>query len=398
MTASGLMSTYAPLPVAFERGEGIWLYDTQGNRYLDAFMGIAVCGLGHCHPAVTQAIQKQAAQLVHTSNLFRIPAQETLGQRLTQLSGMESCFFGNSGAEANECAIKLARMFGNQKGVDLPTIIVMEHSFHGRTLATLTATGNRKVQAGFEPLVRGFSRAPYNDLEAVRTIARNNPSVVAVWIEPIQGEGGIHIPGDDYLPGLRALCDELDLLLILDEIQTGNGRTGKYFAYQHYGILPDVVTTAKGLGNGLPIGACLAAGKAAALFKPGNHGSTFGGNPLACTTALAVLDTIEKSRLAERADHLGKLLMTIFSTELKGSEYIAEVRGKGLMIGIETTEPCGELTRLALEAGLLINVTSGNVIRLLPALTMTDDEAKLLADSVVKIIKAWAADERSRPR
>lgn len=398
MTASGLMTTYAPLPVAFERGEGMWLYDTDGNRYIDAITGIAVCGLGHCHPKVTQALQAQAAKLVHTSNLYRIPAQEALGQRLTAMSGMDACFFGNSGAEANECAIKLSRMFGNKKAVEIPTIVVMEKSFHGRTLATLTATGNRKVQAGFEPLVKGFARAPYNDLEAVRTIVKTNRSVVAVMVEPIQGEGGIHIPDDNYLPGLRALCDEFDLLLIFDEIQTGNARTGKYFAYQHYGILPDIVTTAKGLGNGFPIGACLTAGKASSLFKPGNHGSTFGGNPLACTTAMAVLDTIEQDHLCDRAAHLGNLLVDVFKRELLGNDYVRTVRGKGLMIGIETTQPCAELPLLAKEAGLLINVTSDNVIRLLPALTLTDDEAHVLADAVVKIVKTWAGDERRRPR
>ncbi len=398
MTASGLMTTYAPLPVAFERGEGMWLYDTDGNRYIDAITGIAVCGLGHCHPMVTQAIQAQAATLVHTSNLYRIPAQETLGQRLTAMAGMDSCFFGNSGAEANECAIKLARLFGHKKGVETPTIIVMEKSFHGRTLATLTATGNRKVQAGFEPLVKGFSRAPYDNIEAVRTIVKNNPSVVGVMVEPVQGEGGIHIPDSQYLPGLRALCDEFDLLLILDEIQTGNGRTGKYFAFQHTGIQPDIVTTAKGLGNGFPIGACLAAGKASALFKPGNHGSTFGGNPLACTTALAVIDTIEQEHLCDRAAHLGQLLVDTFKRELMGNDYVRTVRGHGLMIGIETTLPCPELPLLAKEAGLLINVTSENVIRLLPALTLTDAEALVLADAVVKIVKTWAGDERRRPR
>lgn len=376
----------------------MWLYDTDGNRYIDAITGIAVCGLGHCHPKVTQAIQAQAARLVHTSNLYRIPAQETLGQRLTAIAGMESCFFGNSGAEANECAIKLARIFGHKKGVETPTIIVMEKSFHGRTLATLTATGNRKVQAGFEPLVKGFARAPYNDIEAVRTIVKNNPSVVGVMVEPVQGEGGIHIPDSQYLPGLRALCDEFDLLLILDEIQTGNGRTGKYFAFQHTGIMPDIVTTAKGLGNGFPIGACLATGKASALFKPGNHGSTFGGNPLACTTALAVIDAIEQEHLCERAAHLGQLLVDTFKRELMGNDYVRTVRGHGLMIGIETTQPCPELPMLAKEAGLLINVTSENVIRLLPALTLTDDEALVLADAVVKIVKTWAGDERRRPR
>lgn len=398
MPVTGLMSTYRQQDVAFTKGEGVWLYDTEGKKYLDAISGIAVCGLGHCHPRITRAIQEQAAQLVHTSNLYRIPHQEALGKRLCEISGMDGCFFGNSGAEANECAIKIARLFGHNKGIDKPAIIVMDHSFHGRTLATLSATGSRKVQAGFEPLVTGFVRAPYNDLEAVKTIAQNNPNVVAILVEPVQGEGGIHIGTDEYLQGLRTVCDEQGWLLMLDEIQTGNGRTGTYFAYQQLGFLPDVVTTAKGLGNGLPIGACIARGAAADTFKPGNHGSTYGGNPLCCGVALEVVNTITEENLPARAKALGDKLLDGFHAQLDGADYVTEIRGKGLMIGIELKEPCGELVMLARAQGLLINVTSDNVIRLLPALTMTDSEADHLVEQLCKLIKIWAADERAKPR
>ncbi|HVL01736.1 MAG TPA: aspartate aminotransferase family protein [Dongiaceae bacterium] len=398
MATTGLMSTYRQMDVAFEKGEGVWLFDTEGNRYLDGISGIAVCGLGHCHPKITRVIQEQASRLVHTSNLYRIPNQEKLGQRLCEVSGMEAAFFGNSGAEANECAIKIARLYGHNKEIDKPAIIVMDHSFHGRTLATLTATGSRKVQAGFEPLVQGFVRAPYNDLEAVRTIANNNPKVVAVLVEPVQGEGGIHIASDEYMKGLRAICDENGWLLMLDEIQTGNGRTGTYFAYQQLGFLPDVVTTAKGLGNGVPIGACLARGVAANTFKPGNHGSTYGGNPLCCGVALAVVDTIVSENLPARAKALGERIVQGFRAQLDGAEYVTEIRGKGLLIGVELKEPCAELVMLAKEQGLLINVTSDKVVRLLPALTMSDSEADQLVTTLVKLIKVWAADERAKPR
>jgi acetylornithine/N-succinyldiaminopimelate aminotransferase len=398
MSPTGLMSTYRQMDVAFEKGEGVWLFDTAGNKYLDAISGIAVCGLGHCHPHITRVIQEQAARLVHTSNLYRITNQERLGEKLCSVAGMDACFFGNSGAEANECAIKLARLFGHNKDIDKPSIIVMDHSFHGRTLATLTATGSRKVQAGFEPLVQGFVRAPYNDLEAVRTIAGNNPNVVAILVEPVQGEGGINIASDAYLQGLRAICDEHGWLLMLDEIQTGNGRTGSYFAFQQMGFVPDVVTTAKGLGNGLPIGACLARGAAATTFKPGNHGSTYGGNPLCCGVALAVVNTIVDDNLPARATALGARITQGFRDQLEGAEYISEIRNKGLMIGIELKEPCTELVMLAKTKGLLINVTADKVIRLLPALTMSDSEADQLVDILAKLIKVWAADERAKPR
>lgn len=391
MSAPGLMTTYRPMDITFEKGDGVWLFDKEGNKYLDAISGIAVCGLGHCHPKVTQTIQEQAAKLVHTSNLYRIEHQEALGQRLTQVANMEACFFGNSGAEANECAIKIARLHGHNKGVDKPTIVVTDQSFHGRTMATLSATGNRKVQAGFEPLVQGFARVPYNDLEAVKTVAENNSQVVAVMVEPVQGEGGVNIPADDYLQGLRKICDEHGLLLILDEIQTGNGRVGSYFAYQEAGILPDVVTTAKGLGNGMPIGACLAQGEAAKTLQPGNHGSTYGGNPLCCATALTVVNTIVEEDLPARAKQLGQKLIEGFSAALSGVDCIAEIRGKGLMVAIELNKPCAELVGLAKDNGLLINVTADKVIRLLPALTMQDAEAETLIQNLSKIIKDWGS-------
>lgn len=393
MSVTGLMSTYAPLPVTFEKGEGAWLYDKDGNKYLDALAGIAVCGLGHAHPDVARTIAEQAARLIHTSNIYHIEHQETLGRKLADVSGMDACFFGNSGAEANECAIKLARLYGHQNDIDIPTIIVAEGAFHGRTMATLTATGSRKVRAGFEPLVQGFVRAPFNDLAAIETIAENNNSVVAVMVEPIQGEGGITVPDEGYLTGLRKICDANNWLLILDEIQTGNGRTGKYFAYQHEAIFPDIVTTAKGLGNGFPIGACLAKGKAAELFKPGNHGTTYGGNPLACATALTVIDVLEKQNLMKRATALGQRLTDNLRKGLANTESVVEIRGKGLMIGIELNKSCGPLMAKALENKLLINVTSDKVIRLLPPLIISDEEADQIANALIELIQQWSAEQ-----
>ncbi|MGB3623611.1 aspartate aminotransferase family protein [Ketobacter sp. MCCC 1A13808] len=392
MSGSGLMTTYRPMSITFERGDGVWLYDNEGNQYLDCISGIAVCGLGHCHPKVTQTLQEQAARLVHTSNLYRISHQEELGRRLAEITGMDACFFGNSGAEANECAIKIARLYGHNKGIEKPNIVVTDGSFHGRTLATLSATGNRKVQAGFEPLVQGFIRAPYNDLEAIRKIAENNPHVVAMLVEPVQGEGGIQIPDDQYLSGLRKICDENGWLLMLDEIQTGNGRTGSYFAYQQMGFIPDVVTTAKGLGNGLPIGACLATGEAALTLQPGNHGSTYGGNPLCCATALTVVDTIMSEQLPAKALALGQRIVDGFKDQLGGQSIVREIRGKGLLIGIELTKPCADLVGLAREQGLLINVTADKVVRLLPALVMSEDQADKMVASVSQLIKSWAAN------
>ncbi len=383
-----LMETYKRLPVAFVQGAGIYLQDENGKRYIDALTGLAVCGLGHAHPRVTKAISQQAASVLHTSNLYEIPLQAKLADRLCAISGMDRAFFGNSGAEANEAAIKIARLHGHQQDIDRPTIIVMDGSFHGRTMATLTATGSRKVQAGFEPLLNGFVRAPFNDIEAVRQIAQNNNDIVAVLTEPLLGEGGIVIPDEGYLPALRELCDTENWLLILDEVQTGNGRTGKFFAYQHTDIFPDVVTTAKGLANGVPIGACLARGIAAGLFQPGNHGSTFGGNPLACAAAQAVLDTLEEDDLLDRAALLGTRMLEGFTEYLKGNNRVTEIRGKGLMIAIELSESCTELVNRGLDAGILINVTQDNIVRLLPPLTLTDDEA----DEIVRLVSQLIND------
>lgn len=381
-----LMPTYQRLPVAFERGEGAWLWDQDGRRYLDALSGIAVCGLGHNHPTVTAAIQEQAARLLHTSNIYRIPLQERLGAELCRLAGMDAAFFCNSGAEANEAAIKLARLHGRRRGVELPTIVVAEGSFHGRTLATLTATGNAKVRQGFEPLVAGFIRVPYGDSAAVEALA-DDPSVVAVLVEPIQGEGGINVPPPGYLASLRALCDCQGWLLMLDEIQTGMGRTGRWFAHQHEDIVPDVMTLAKALGNGVPIGACLARGEAAALFGPGMHGTTFGGNPLACRAALAVIEAMERDGLVERAAQLGEQLLSDFRDRLRDVAGVTAIRGRGLMLGIALDRPCGELVQQALAQGLLINVTAERVVRLLPPLILDDDQATQLVDTVTALIE-----------
>lgn len=384
--SSHLMQTYARLPVAFERGQGAYLEDTNGKRYFDALTGLAVAGLGHAHPRVTAAIAEQAGRVLHTSNLYGIPNQEKLADKLCAVAGMDRVFFGNSGAEANEAAIKIARLHGHARGIKRPTIIVTDESFHGRTMATLTATGNRKVQAGFEPLLPGFVRAPFNDVDAIVRIAENEDEIVAILVEPVQGESGINIPADDYLLRLRALCDVNNWLLMLDEVQTGNGRTGTYFAYQQSGIMPDVVTTAKGLGNGVPIGACLARGAAADLMQPGNHGSTFGGNPLVCAAAIAVIDTIESEGLCARATELGRRIIDGLKQNLKGNNNIREIRGKGLMLAVEFTSECTHLVSAALDAGMLINVTHGNVVRLLPPLTLTNAEADELVERLSSLI------------
>lgn len=385
-TDHSVMNTYNRLPVEFDHGKGVWLYDQQGKAYLDGVSGVAVCALGHCHPAVTKAITEQANKLVHTSNLYHIATQQKLADKLTAVSGMTNCFFSNSGAEANEAAIKLARLHGHKKGIEIPTVLVFDSSFHGRTMATLTASGNRKIQAGFEPLVKGFIRAPYNDIEAVKNIAKSNSDVVAILVEPVQGEGGVYVPDDDYLTQLRAICDAHDWLLMLDEVQTGNGRTGKYFAYQHYGWMPDVVTTAKGLGNGVPIGACLAHGKAANLFHPGNHGSTFGGNPLVCAAALATVNTLTGEGYIENAAKMGEYFLSQFRQKIGSLKNVKAIRGSGLMIGIELTDDCAVLTTRALEKGALINVTAGNVIRLLPALIINLEEADKLIGIVCDLV------------
>lgn len=390
-----LMATYKRLPISFQRGKGAWIWDTDGKRYLDALSGIAVCGLGHAHPAVSKALCKQAGELLHTSNLYTIPLQDQLGKALTRLSGLERVFFSNSGAEANEAAIKIARLYGHRRGIVNPNIVVMEQSFHGRTLATLSATGNRKVQAGFEPLVKGFIRVPYGDMESLKSVAKKGNDVVAVLVEPIQGEGGINIPADDYLNQLRTLCDRQEWLLMLDEIQTGMGRSGRLFSFQHNGILPDVMTLAKGLGNGFPIGACLAGGPAAAVFEPGNHGSTFGGSPLACAVGLAVIETIENENLATRAEELGARILSGLADALQGVAGIEEIRGQGLLIGIELDRPCAELVGLALEQGLLINVTADRVVRLLPPLILSDKQADQLIETLSKLLQGFLEETPS---
>ncbi len=383
---SALMPTYARLPVAFRKGEGAWLWDGAGRRYLDALAGIAVCNLGHAHPALTKALCQQAGQLWHTSNLYHIELQERLATRLTALSAMDNVFFCNSGAEANEAAIKLARAYGHSRGIGRPHIVVMEGSFHGRTLATLTATGNPRVKQGFEPLVPGFIQVPYDDLAAVEKLSERD-DIVAVLVEPVQGEGGIRIPAADYLSGLRALCDRQKWLLMVDEVQTGIGRCGRWFAHQHWGIVPDVMTLAKALGNGFPIGACLARGEASRILTTGTHGSTFGGNPLACRVALEVLQTIETEDLLSHCDRLGRKIRTALRERLAGHPRVREVRGLGLMLGIELSEPCGDLVGEALKRGLLINVTAGSVIRLLPPLIMDQRQAEQLVETLVELLQ-----------
>lgn len=385
---AAVMPTYGRIPVSFVRGEGSYVYDDTGKRYLDGLTGIAVCGLGHAHPKVAAALAEQASTLLHTSNLYRIPGQERLAVRLTEIAGMDNVFFCNSGAEANEAAIKIARLYGHSRDVDAPAVVVVENSFHGRTMATLTATGNRKAQAGFEPLLAGFVRAPYDDIPSLEKIAANNKNVVAVLVEPILGEGGIRIPDAGYLDGLRAVCDANDWLLMLDEVQTGNGRTGRYFAYQHTSIVPDVVATAKGLGNGMPIGACLARGVAAEMLVAGTHGSTFGGNFLACAAANVVVDELTEGGLTERAGELGERMQTRFRAALRGNNRVKEIRGVGLMLAVELVEPCTQLIGEAVERGLLLNVAADSVIRLLPPLTMSDAEADTMVDMVVGLIES----------
>ena len=387
MTTQAIMPTYGRLDVEFIKGAGCWLIDKDGRRYLDALSGLGVVALGHAHPAIAEAITAQGGALLHTSNLYRIPNQERLADRLAALSGMENMFFSNTGAEACECAIKIARLYGHKKGIAEPAIIVADNAFHGRTMATLTATGNRKVQAGFEPLVSGFVRVPFNDLESIKQAATHNQNIVAVFIEPIQGEGGIQVADQAYLQGLRALCDDQDWLLMIDEVQSGNGRTGQFFSYQHADILPDVVTTAKGLANGVPIGVCLAATQAAHVLGPGNHGSTFGGNPLSCAAAHAVLDVFESEQIVSRAASMGQYLRDKLAFALQGVNGVKEIRGQGLMIGIELEMDCAELVGQALDEGLLINVTAGSVVRLLPPLILSEEEADQISEVLSRLIK-----------
>ncbi len=381
-----LVQAYRPLPVNFTHGDGCYLWDSDGKRYLDALCGISVTSLGHNYPALTDAIQQQAASLLHTSNLYSIGWQQKLADLLCETAGMDRAFFANSGAEANEAAIKLARLYGHERQIDNPQILVMENAFHGRTMATLSATGNRKVQAGFEPLVSGFVRAPYNDIAAVEAIAANNRNLVAVLVEPVQGEAGIVIPDPGYLAALRRICDNNNWLLMLDEVQTGMARSGKMFACEHEQVEPDVMTLAKALGNGVPIGACLCRGKAADVIKPGKHGSTFGGNPLACRAAYTVLDNMIRNNIAENADLRGAQLTASLEQGLTGNDKLAEIRQLGLLVGVELKFPCTELVTRALQKGLLINVTADKVVRLLPPLIVdekqTDEIAGLLIDCI----------------
>lgn len=378
-------------PVTFTKGQGVWLWDAAGDKYLDALAGVAVNGLGHAHPILVAAISQQAAKLIHVSNIYQVAEQEALADKLCAISGMDKVFFCNSGCEANEASIKLARLYGHNKGIANPEIIVMDKSFHGRTMATLSATGNRKVQAGFEPLVSGFIRVPYDDVDAVRQVASRNPNVVAILVEPVQGEGGINIPKDSsaYLETLRQICDAHAWLLMVDEVQTGIGRTGTWFAYQHTAIMPDVMSLAKGLGSGVPIGACLARGKAAEVFVYGKHGSTFGGNPLACAAGLATLAAIEDEGLCAHADKMGELIKFGFQAEFADTPAVKVVRNAGLMIGIELDRPCGELVKMALQAKLLINVTADKVVRLLPPLVIKQDEAQELVKRLSSVIKTF---------
>lgn len=383
-----LMDTYARLPVAFARGEGAWLWDEDGKRYLDATAGLGVCALGHAHPVVAKAICEQAGTLIHTANLARVPWQEKLAEKLCRVAGMDRAFICNSGTEAIECAFKICRLKARDRGIDAPEVVVMEESFHGRTMAALSATGSRKVQSGFEPLVSGFVRVPYGDIEAMKEIAGSRPHVVAVLLEPIQGESGVRVPPPGYLRALRELCDGQGWLLVCDEIQTGLARTGNWFACQHEEVRPDLMTSAKALANGVPIGACMGSGEAAEAFTPGRHGSTFGGNPLACRTACTVLDLMEELRLPERANRLGQFIMAEFQAKLKGNDAIVDIRGRGLMIGIEVDREVNDLKTAALEKGLLMNVTHDNVVRLLPPLIIDDEQAALIVETVSGLLNS----------
>jgi acetylornithine aminotransferase len=386
-----VMPTYAPQPVAFERGEGAWLYDTDGRRYLDCLSGIAVNTLGHNHPRLVAAITDQASKIIHTSNLFEIPLRRQLAQRLVDLSGMTNVFFCNSGLEANEAAIKIARLYGHNRGIDLPEIVVYEKAFHGRSLATLSATGNVKVQKGFEPLVTGFVRVPLNDMNALEEIAANRPKVCAVFLEAIQGEGGIQPARIEYLKQVRALCDRKGWLMMVDEVQCGTGRTGRWFAHQYAGIVPDVMPLAKGLASGIPVGAVVAHGEAANTFKPGNHGTTFGGNPLAMRAGLTTIDVMEEDRLLDNATAMGNLIMDGIRREMAGDPGLIEVRGNGLMIGIELDRPCAEIVGKALKAGLVLNVTADTVVRLLPPLIFNREQAELTVATLAPILRETVA-------
>ena len=383
---SALMATYGRLPMTVARGEGLRLWDTEGREYLDALTGIAVCALGHAHPDVAKAVAEQANTLIHSSNLYNIPNQEKLGAELCRLANMDKVFFANSGAEANEACIKIARLHGHSRGIDNPQIVVFDNAFHGRTMATLAATGNEKIKQGFGPMLDGFLRVPYDNAAAVEKLATSRQDIAAVMVEPIQGEGGVHIPSDDYLPALRKICDDNHWLLITDEIQAGMGRTGKWFAHQCSDVTPDVIAVAKALGNGMPIGACLARGEAAELMQPGSHGSTFGGNPLACSAALSVIKIMERDNLPMRAKELGDRMLEGFRAALHNQPGVADIRGRGMMMGIELDRDCATLMGTAIEQGVLLNVTAGRVVRLLPPYIMSDEDADLVVERVSNMI------------
>ena len=389
---SALSNTYSRLPVAFTHGKGVWLWDTKGRRYLDAMAGIGVSCLGHAHPKLVAAISEQAARVIHVSNLYEVPEQEELAQRMTKMSGMTEIVFGNSGAEANEAAIKLARYYGYKKGNDLPTIITMESSWHGRTIGTLAATDSEKARTGFGPLPGGFIKVAYNDIAAIKAAGDAEPRVVAVLLEVLQGEGGIRPIDVQNLKALRALCNERGWLMMIDEVQSGIGRTGKWLAHQWAEILPDVVVFAKGLGGGVPNGAIGACGPAAGVLGPGSHGTTFGGSPLVSAAAIATLRALEEDKLLENAATVGAYLKAELGKALLGTPGVREVRGQGLMLGVELEKPCGVLTMRALEAGLLINVTRDRVVRLLPPLILTTQEADEIVKILVPLIKAFNAE------
>jgi acetylornithine aminotransferase len=395
---SHVMNTYARQPVAFVRGQGVWLYDAADRKYLDALAGIAVNTLGHAHPRLVRALTEQIGRIIHSSNLFEVPLQEQAADRIAQITGLDEVFFCNSGLEANEAAIKVARKYGHDRGVAEPAIIVMEKAFHGRSLATLSASGSRKVQAGFEPLVQGFVRVPLNDLDAVRHVAEHNKNVVAVFVEPIQGEGGINVSRLEYLRGLKEICDREEWLFMSDEVQCGLGRTGKWFVYQHAGIQPDVVPLAKGLASGVPVGACVVGGRARGVFKPGNHGSTFGGNPLAMCGVVTTLDTVQEEGLLENAVQVGDAMRNGLAAALKDLPGIVEVRGMGLMIGVELDRPCGDIVKTALARGLVVNVTADNVIRLLPPLVMNADEGRQVVERLAPIVREFLGSTAQAPR
>jgi acetylornithine aminotransferase len=387
--SSALSPIYGRLPIAFTHGQGVWLWDESNKRYLDGLSGIGVSCLGHAHPALVKAISEQAARVIHTSNIYQVPLQEALAQRITAISGLSEVFFANSGAEANEGAIKVARLYGHLKGIKVPTIITMDSSWHGRTIGTLAATGSEKAKEGFGPLPAGFIQVTYNNLDAVKNAASDCPDVVAVMIEVLQGEGGIRPSDISYIQDLRKLCDERQWLLIIDEVQSGIGRTGKWLAHQWAHVLPDVMTLAKGLGGGVPIGAVALRGPAAGILKPGHHGTTFGGGPLVCAAALAVLDTIETDGLLEHAHMVGQAMKARLDTALGSMSGVKEIRGQGLMIGIELDRPCGELVTKAMHNGLLINVTRDKVVRLLPPLILTMQEADMLLDILIPLIQSF---------